>query len=142
MSKHLINYYLQENWKVDIVVPIPLSLSRQSERGYNQAGLLAWPLALALGIYYQPKAISRIRETRPQVGLKAHERAENVKGAFSANEKLVEGKTILIIDDVTTTGATLSASAQAAIEAGAERVFGLTLARSSFRFEPEAFQAA
>jgi competence protein ComFC len=142
LSKHLINYYLQENWKADAVVPIPLSLKRQTERGYNQAALLAWPMALALGIAYRPKAISRIRETRSQVGLKARERAENVKGAFTANRKFVEGKTILLIDDVTTTGATLSASARAMIDAGAQQVYGLTLARSSFGFEPDTFQAA
>jgi predicted amidophosphoribosyltransferase len=71
LSRHLIDYYQTTGWKVDIISPVPLSNSRQQERGYNQSELLALPLALAYGISYKSKAISRIRNTRSQVGRKA-----------------------------------------------------------------------
>jgi competence protein ComFC len=142
LSGHLIGSYLENNWHVDLVVPIPLSLKRQVERGYNQAALLAWPFSLGLGLLYRPKAIQRIRDTRSQVGLRAHERLDNVMGAFLADRKQVAGKTILVIDDVTTTGATLSAAALAFMDAGARQVFGLSLARSSYGLETDVIQAA
>jgi competence protein ComFC len=141
LSQHLIDFYQTTGWKVDIISPVPLSNSRQQERGYNQSELLALPLALAYGISYKPKAITRIRNTRSQVGLKAGERLVNVKGAFIAKKEIVEGKIVLLVDDVTTTGATISASAEALMDAGAQVVYGLTLARSNFGMEVDQSQA-
>ena len=69
-------------WPVDGVVPVPLGSGRLKERGYNQAALLAFPLALGLGVPYWGKALVRVRETRSQVGLKAAERRRNVADAF------------------------------------------------------------
>jgi len=141
LSHYLTELYQLMGWTVDIVIPVPLSHSRQVERGYNQSALLALPFALSCGLSFQPKAIQRIRNTRSQVGLHAHERIENVNGAFSAKKDIVYGKTILLVDDVTTTGATISSSAQALVEAGAKAVYGITLARSSFGMETDLTQA-
>jgi len=131
LSKHLIELYNELCWDVDLVAPVPLSMKRARERGYNQSGLLARPLAYAIQKPYQPGAVRRNRETRSQVELNAYERRMNVQGAFIANRAKVNGKVILVIDDVMTTGSTISACAQALREAGASAVYGLTLARAA-----------
>jgi ComF family protein len=120
-------------WNVDVIAPVPLGLARLAQRGYNQSALVAKPLALALGVRYYPLALRRSRETHSQVGLSAVQRKENVKGAFEAKFNLVTGRSILVVDDVTTSGATLDACAAALFEAGARQVYGLTLARAVLR---------
>ncbi|MBN2500036.1 MAG: ComF family protein [Anaerolineales bacterium] len=130
LGQHLIDLLRVLGWEVDIVVPIPLAAARRAERGYNQAALLARPIALALGLDYSPGAVLRVRETQTQVGLNLIERQKNVKDAFRGNTKLVRGKSILLVDDVMTTGATLNACANALQAAGAVHVFALTLARA------------
>lgn len=130
LSKHLIEIYNLNNWQVDYVVPVPLSPTRLRERGYNQAYFLGRPLAYAIQKPLQSDMLIKNRETRTQVGLSALERRLNVDGAFSSRSNLVRYKTILVIDDVTTTGSTISACAKALLEAGASAVYGLTLARA------------
>ena len=115
-----------------MVAAVPLSRQRFKQRGYNQAGLIGWPLAKALNVSYASQAIVRIRNTGSQVGLSIRERQENVSGAFSAYPRLVRGKNILIIDDVLTTGATMQACARVLLEAGANSVYGITLAKAPF----------
>ncbi len=130
LGQHLTDLLKELDWTIDVVVPIPLAATRRAERGYNQAALLARPVALALGLAYHPGAVRRVRETQTQVGLNFSERQKNVKDAFRGNTTLVMGKTILLVDDVMTTGATLNACAEALQAAGAARVFALTLARA------------
>ena len=132
LARPLVACLQQVGWPVDLVVPVPLGLARLAERGYNQAALLAWPVSLALGVPYRPKSLRRLRETRSQVGLKLAERQQNVQGAFGARREWVAGKTPLVVDDVTTSGATLAACAAALLEAGASQVYGLTLARAAW----------
>ncbi|MGB9673025.1 MAG: ComF family protein [Anaerolineales bacterium] len=127
---NLIELYYQQHWEIDLVTAVPLGLVRLKERGYNQASLLAYPFALAVRRPYRSNALKRIRETASQVTLSVQERLANVDGAFVADQALVNGKNILVIDDVTTTGATMNACAQALKNAGANQVFGLTLARA------------
>jgi competence protein ComFC len=129
-------------WKVDLIVPIPLGRKRMKERGYNQADLLARPLALATGSQYSTRAVRRERETVTQVGLGVRERLENVSGAFLAEKQLVSDRTVLVVDDVATTGATISACASALTAAGASGVYGLTLARAVFHPKSEPLEAA
>jgi competence protein ComFC len=117
------------NWPVNMVVPIPLGRQRYKERGYNQVGMIAKPLALALGLEYFPQGLHRQKETRSQVGLTKNERKENVNNAFSTDRRVV-GKTILVMDDVSTTGSTLSSAADALILSGAKDVYALTVARA------------
>jgi ComF family protein len=115
-----------------MVIPVPLGTVREANRGYNQASLLARPIAWKTGLQYKPSAITRIRETYSQVDLNYSERRKNVKRAFEAKEEIVSGKTVMVVDDITTSGSTLDACAEALFDASAHQVFGLTLARASF----------
>jgi competence protein ComFC len=126
----LVELLVELKWKVDMVAAVPLSRQRFKQRGYNQAGLLGWPLAKALCIPYASQAVERIRNTGTQVGLSIRERQVNVSGAFSARPRMVKGKNVLIIDDVLTTGATMQACARAFLDAGASSVYGITLAKA------------
>jgi predicted amidophosphoribosyltransferase len=107
---------------------VPLHEQRLQERGYNQSELLALHFCHAVGLSLQPEWLARTRQTRQQVGLGPTERQTNVQDAFTATGD-VEGHSLLLIDDVYTTGATLRACAMTAFAAGANAVYGLTLAR-------------
>ena len=129
-GRYLAGYVRELNWNVDLVVPVPLGRLRKKARGYNQAELLALPLSIFQKWRYSKDAVSRIRETKTQVGLNAKERMENLANAFCANPVFVEGKSILLVDDVATTGATLANCSEAILHAGATNVYTLTLARA------------
>jgi ComF family protein len=118
------------NWPIDAIIPIPLSKQRQRERGYNQVSLIARPLAQINHLAYLPRGLRRARHTQSQVGLSIQERKENLKNAFLAEPKLVAGKTILILDDVCTTGATLNEAASVLSKAGAKSIYAYTVARA------------
>ncbi len=113
---------------VDLVIPVPLHAARQRERGYNQSELLAQVMKRDLKWQVEPAALKRVRRTRPQVGLNSAERRANVRGAFVTEPTLVEGRRILLIDDVHTTGATLGAAADVLLAAGANSVSAYCLA--------------
>ncbi len=130
LAQPLVNLLLANNWDIDLVTAVPLNAARQKDRGYNQSLCLARPLAWETGLPIVASIIKRIKRTRSQVGLSLEERKINVAGAFWAEQKLVNGKSILIIDDVVTTGATINSCAEALMRAKASRVYGLTLARS------------
>ena len=130
LSNQMSSFVAQLGWPVDMIVPIPLGKERLKERGYNQVAMVAMPLSIQLGLDYCPSALARARETRSQVGLSAVERQENVQGAFFADGTRVNGRTILLMDDVSTTGATLSSAAEALLASGAHEVFAVTIARA------------
>jgi ComF family protein len=118
------------DWPVDMMMPAPLGKNRLKERGYNQVGLVARPLAFRLGLRYEPNALRKIRETRSQVGLTVSQRHQNVQNAYQADPKIVNGKSILIMDDVATTGSTIIACTESLLSAGAREVYVLTIARA------------
>jgi len=116
--------------KVDALIPVPIHSERRRQRGYNQAELLAQAIMHQRGIPVLSDVLVRHKETMSQVNLTMSEREQNVSGAFTVNQTL-KGKHALLIDDVVTTGATLSACAQALIAAGAAQVHALTTATAS-----------
>jgi competence protein ComFC len=114
----------------DLVVPVPLAPSRARQRGYNQAELLARRVATRLNVPLAA-ALRRTQDGKPQaLSATAEERRRNVVGAFEVvRADAVAGRRILVVDDVATTGASLDACARTLLDAGAEDVGGLTLAR-------------
>jgi ComF family protein len=125
-----------------IIVPVPLHSSRRRERGYNQSELLALGLARKLksiAAAATPRVLRdglcRKRATPPQTGLTVAARRENVRGAFEvARAEQIHGRRIIVVDDVMTTGATVSACARALKRAGAAHVTAITLARATPQF--------
>lgn len=130
-AKPLITLLNDAHWPIEMIVPVPVGIARMRERGYNQSAFIALPLALGVGLPYCPGALKRVRETRSQVDLSLAERKDNVKKAFQADRSLVKDRTVLIVDDVMTSGATLDSCAAALLEGGASQVYCLTLARAA-----------
>lgn len=113
----------------DFVIAMPMHWRKRWERGFNQAELLAKPLAKRRGLKMST-VLRRERYTKAQAGLTEPQRRENLKGSFSVrNPEQIAGKRILLIDDVFTTGATLRTAAATLKDAGASHVTALTLAR-------------
>ncbi|MGL4234213.1 MAG: phosphoribosyltransferase family protein [Casimicrobium sp.] len=110
------------------LIPVPASAERIEERGYNQATLLARALAKRFSLHADNDAIVRIRATATQANRNWIERRHNVKDAFAATRSLA-GESVVLVDDVLTTGATLNECAKAALAAGASRVDAYVIAR-------------
>ena len=136
--------WVEENspGETPVLVPVPLHISRQRERGFNQAELLAAGLHRALeerhgvrSVRLETRLLRRTRQTKSQTGLSLHQRKENVRGVFSvAAPERIKGRIVVLVDDVMTTGATVSACAGALVRAGARKVLALTLARATPQF--------
>ncbi len=124
-----------------LIVAVPLHSARRRERGYNQSQLLAGGLARALkrAVTERPailrECLRRKRATPPQTGLSVAARRENVRGVFEVvHPAAIRGRRIVVVDDVMTTGATISACARALRRAGAAEVIALALARATPQF--------
>lgn len=116
--------------RVDLVVPVPLHTDRHRERGYNQAELIARPLAKNLGVKFSPHMLTRTKPRPSQLVLSRSEHWKSVRGAYAIREGAnVDKLRILLVDDVLTTGATLDACARVLKQAGAAAVMGLTVGR-------------
>jgi ComF family protein len=117
--------------EADVLVPVPLHPSRLREREFNQALLLCDYVRAESGLPVIPAALERIRVTPPQIGLSHTDRRRNVRRAFVPKRpERFEGRRLILIDDVFTTGATVNECARALKRAGAESVFVLTVART------------
>lgn len=115
--------------RADVIVPVPLAAKRQRERGYNQASLLCQGLPETVGAAIVPRLLTR-EERPPQRALTADQRRANLEGSFSCSDPpQVAGKRVLLVDDVLTTGATLSACARVLDSAGAAWIGALVFAR-------------
>ncbi len=116
------------SWKPDAILPVPLHKDRLKERGYNQAFLLARELGRALNIPVNEEILYRKRATIPQKELNVKERQNNLKNAFKIRQNDVKLKTIIVVDDIYTTGSTMNGIAQCLKEAGTEKIFFVSLA--------------
>lgn len=123
---HVHKDRLQADW----LIPVPLHPSRKRERGFNQSGEIARHLSRIVGIPLAQHWLLRTRPTKVQAGLTRRERRSNVSGAFEmAQYAELHGRTVLLIDDVFTTGATLNECARILRQKGAARIAVLTVAR-------------
>ena len=119
-----------KDFRADVVVPVPLHPNRQRERGYNQAELIARPLARRLGLKLGPYLLVRTKPRPQQLLLSRRQRWESVRGAYEIRAGVrVDKLRVLLVDDVLTTGATLDACSRALLKAGAAAVLGVTVAR-------------
>jgi ComF family protein len=105
-----------------LMVPMPLHRSRLVARGFNQSREIARIVSRLLDLQLAEPALVRVRATAPQVGLGREERAGNLRGAFAADARLVAGRTVVLVDDVVTTGSTAAEAARALAAAGARSV--------------------
>jgi ComF family protein len=130
LAKGLWELFQPLDWQVDLLIPVPLGSQRLRQRGYNQVELLARPFASLAGLQYAESVLIRRHDTLPQFELNAAERWENLHASFVAKPEPLRGLTVLVVDDIMTSGATLDAAAHALREAGVEQVFAITLARA------------
>ncbi|HAH18618.1 ComF family protein [uncultured Eubacterium sp.] len=117
-------------WNIDLIVPIPVHKKKLIERGYNQAAVLASELC-KLSKWDWTEALIRVEKTKPQKELTRLDRLNNLEKAIMVDDKklnLIKDKNILIIDDIYTTGATVSSSSKVLLESGASKVFFITVA--------------
>jgi competence protein ComFC len=140
LAKRLADTFAQTDWTPTVLTAVPLHANRQKNRGFNQSALLATELSKLVQIPFNPQLVKRIKDTRPQVGLGIHDRQQNMESAFQADPTLCKDQQIVIVDDVYTTGATIRACASALLEAGASKVWALTVA-SAGRTDRELNQA-
>ena len=117
---------------VDCLVPVPLHPRRLRERGYNQANFLTEGFAEKIKLPVLLGVLARSRMTKSQTKLGVAERRKNVKGAFTAIPAVLEGRSVLLVDDVCTSGFTLQACADALRTAGAVQVYAMTVARAGW----------
>jgi ComF family protein len=116
----------------DLVIPVPLYVDRLRKREYNQSVILGIDLCKHLGVSIDPTVLKRIRDTKPQFEIKSdNEKIENVRGAFFVKDfDKIKGKTVLLLDDIFTTGSTVNECARVLLRSGAARVQVLTLTRA------------
>lgn len=127
LAQRMATVLKSSDWTYDMVIPVPMHTQRLQERGYNQAKEISLHLAQILNKAHPNAAIRRERETRSQVGLSPAERLQNMEDAFSAQADIIKGKSLLLVDDVKTTGATMTACAEAALAVGATQIYGITV---------------
>ena len=112
----------------DILIPVPIHDKKYRQRGFNQAEILAERISLRGDIPVSSDNLVRVLNTTPQSEFDKQARKDNVKNAFVVkNKEMIEGKRILLVDDIDTTGATINECARALLQAGAKKVSGITL---------------
>jgi ComF family protein len=118
--------------EADLLVPVPLHRRRLAMRRFNQANALAQAISAQCGVRVDPFVLARVKPTPPQVGLSRSQRALNMQAAFRVAEGMaprIEGRAIVLVDDVMTSGATVNAASRALLRTGAKRIDVLVFAR-------------
>ena len=141
-AKYIANFLIEkyqsafDGVNIDVIVPVPLTKKKQILRGYNQSWEIAKKFAEAVDLTADDKIVEKVRDTQEQARLSGKEREENILDAFEVKlPDKVEGKSVLIIDDVMTTGSTASEIARALKKAKAKEVYLLTFASTKYRVE-------
>jgi len=117
------------NWQFDLIIPIPLHQLKKAERGYNQSYYIAKGVSKELRVKISDRVVKRVKYTESQTSMNLNEREENISGAFKLNKSNdVQGKNILLIDDVITTGATISECGRILLEASANKIYAASIA--------------
>jgi len=115
--------------KSDYLIPVPLHKSRYRERGFNQSEIVAEGISKTTGLPVSRNVLKRKKNTKDQTNLSREQREENVRGAFVVTSpEMINGKSIILVDDVITTGATLSECARMLNQFGAQQILAMTLA--------------
>ncbi len=123
----------EECWNIDIVIAVPLATKRKKSRGYNQSELLAKEICNLVGLKFESEVVLKIKETSTQTSLGYRKRSENLKDSFEVCDKeKIKRKSVLIVDDVFTTGATTNEIAKQLKVNGAKEVYVLTLCHTKF----------
>ena len=116
-------------WKIDYIIPVPLHHLKKAERGYNQSSYIAKGLSKELNVPVAQGFIKRKRFTESQTTMSLKERQENIEGAFKAKRNLtLNGKNILLVDDVITTGSTIGECGRVLLKVGANKVYAVSVA--------------
>ena len=130
LSEYIVEMLSKDGLRFDVLTPVPLHPRRMRQRGYNQSEIIAMGLGRGMNAEVDKRSLRRVTYVGPQARAStADERRTNVAQAFECRPGRVEGKRVAVIDDVTTTGATLRACATALKKAGAVEVWGVTVAR-------------
>lgn len=129
LAKYMANCYKENNMKADVIVAIPLYKARFKKRGYNQAEKLAEEMSKIINLPLI-SALERIKDTPSQTNLDFKERQRNIEGAFTVKDKSFEGKNVLLIDDVYTSGATMKEASKVLKQNGAKDIYIITLAHT------------
>jgi competence protein ComFC len=123
--------YNQFSGKVDMLIPIPIHRSRMVDRGFNQSAELSKLMCERIALPVELRVLYKVKNTRHQANLPQDKRISNLEGAFAVrNPEMILGKSVLLVDDVFTTGSTLNEAAKVLKEAGAKAVHAYTLART------------
>ncbi len=129
MGDYLLTHYTELVEQTELLIPVPMYEKKQKIRGFNQSELLAKAISKRIEKPYSANNLKRIRNTQPQSLLNAEQRKQNIKGAFSVeNVEEIKGKTVLLIDDIFTTGTTVNECSKVLYESGAKSVLFFSLA--------------
>ncbi len=138
LANMMIDKFLDEGYDSQVVVSVPISDERRKERGYNQSELIAKHIAQELRLDYVGECIRKVKHNTEQAKLKGNEREQNVIGVYKVVDKTaVKGKRVLVVDDVLTTGATMSEVCKMLYKAGASQVDGLTLCSTKYKLQTD-----
>jgi ComF family protein len=117
------------SWNFDLIIPIPLHQLKKAERGYNQSYYIAKGVGKELRVKVSDRVVKRTKYTESQTTMNLNQREENISGAFKIrNQKMVRRKSILLLDDVITTGATISECGKMLLESGATKIYAASIA--------------
>jgi ComF family protein len=129
-APYLISIIEKKRCLIDLVIPVPISKTRLKTRGFNQSTLLSTPIARYFSLEHSRNSLIRVKETESQTHLSAEDRLINMEDAFYGNPAKLKGRKVLLVDDIVTTGATMNSCAKAMLEAGAEQIYGISIAKT------------